>query len=281
MGLEKGSNTCVEENSASGTCKKDCSVKEFFNKPINNQSALRCYGDIDNVDYSGFDSNLSRYLNENAISEMIKVNSEITNILDKFKISIKINMGVLNHLVKNHLPHTRNIALGIAECLPEELQVEVNRKALVEATSLHDIAKAIIPENIINKAGALDEHEIEIMKEHAKLSYEMLKTTDLSDETLNLIKNHHYADDRCMCNINLQILSIADVYSALREKRSYKSEMSKEQALSVIHKEVEQGKFLPSVYTALTKYAQKENDLAKVNSKRKIFNFKFINSFCS
>lgn len=281
MGLEKGSNSCVEENSDSVACKKDCNVKEFFNKPISNQSALRCYGDIDNMDYSGFDSSLSKYLNENAISEMIKVNSEITRILDKFKISIKINMSVLNHLVKNHLPHTRNIALGIAECLPEELQVEVNHKALVEATSLHDIAKAIIPENIINKAGALSDEEIEIMKEHAKLSYEMLKTTDLSDETLNLIKNHHYADERCMYNINLQILSIADVYSALREKRSYKAEMSKEKALSIINKEVEQGKFLPSVYNALTKYAQKEDDLAKINSKRKFFNFKFVNSLCS
>lgn len=281
MGWEQGSNSCVEKNSVDVTCKSDCDVKEFFNKPINNQSALRCYGDVDSMDYSGFDSNLNKYLNEKAITEMIKVNSEITKILDKFKISIKINMGVLNHLVKNHLPHTRNIALGIAECLPDELQVEVNHKALVEATSLHDIAKAIIPETIINKVGALDEHEVEIMKEHAKLSYEMLKTTDLSDETLNLIKNHHYADERCMYNINLQILSIADVYSALREKRSYKAEMSKEQALSIINKEVEQGKFLPSVYSALAKYAQKEDNSAKINSKRKFFNFKFTNSFCS
>lgn len=281
MGLEQGSNSCVEENSASVACKKDCNTNEFFSKPINNQSALRCYGDIDNIDYSGFDSNLNKYLNEKAITEMVKVNSEITRILDKFKISIKVNMGVLNHLVKNHLSHTRSIALGIADCLPEELQSEVNHKALAEATSLHDIAKAIIPENIINKAGALNDEELEIMKEHAKLSYEMLKTTDLSDETLNLIKNHHYADERCMYNINLQILSIADVYSALREKRSYKSEMSKEKALSIINKDVEQGKFLPSVYYALSIYVQKEDDLAKINPKRKFFNFKFINGLCS
>lgn len=285
MGLEKGSKGCVEECSV-GIFQKSNNlsktrVKDFFDTPINNQSALRCYGDIDNVDYSGFDSNLNKYLNEKSISEMIKVNSEITRILDKFKISIKINMKVLNNLVKNHLPHTRNIAIGIADCLPEELKSEVNRKALVEATSLHDIAKAIIPENIINKAGALNDEELEIMHEHAKLSYEMLKTTDLSEETLDLIKNHHYADEKCMYNINLQILSIADVYSALREKRSYKSEMSQEQALSIINKEVEQGKFLPSVYKALIDYAKKENDLAKINSKRKFFNLKFVNSFCS
>lgn len=285
MGWGKNSNESVEERSvdlASNDYKSNrTSAKDFFDTPINNQSALRCYGDIDNVDYSGFDSNLNKYLNEKSISEMIKVNSEISNILNRFKISIKINMGILNNLVHNHLPQTRDIALGIAKHLPSELKSEVNHKALAEATSLHDIAKVIIPEDIINKAGALDDNERKIMQEHAKLSYEMLKTTDLSKETLDLIKNHHYADEKCMYNINLQILSIADVYSALREKRSYKAEMTKEQALSIINKEVEEGKFLPSVYKALTDYTEKEEGLAKINSKRKFFNFKPINGFCS
>ncbi len=285
MGWSKSSSQSVETSHStdSGECcsKSNLCAKDYFNTAINNQSALRCYGDIDNLDYSGFDSNLNKYLNEKSISEMIKVNSEISNILNKFKISVKINMGILNHLVRNHLPHTKNIALGIAKHLPNDLKVKVNRKALIEATSLHDIAKVIIPENIINKAGILNEHERKIMQEHAKLSYEMLKTTDLSRETLDLIKNHHHADENTIYNINLQILSIADVYSALREKRSYKNEMSKEQALDIISKETQQGKYLPSVYKALTEYAEKDETSTKVNSKRKFFNFKSVNSFCS
>ncbi len=225
--------------------------------------------------YSSFDDTLAKYLSEKSISEMIKVNSEIRRILARFKIPIKINMKILRHLVKNHLPATKKIALGIAEYLPDTYKPFVNKKALAEATCLHDIAKVIIPENILNKAGALNKSEREIMDEHAKLSYELLKTTDLSHDTLDLIKNHH--DANCSKpDINLQILSIADIYSALREKRSYKKELTKEQSLEILKKEMQKGKFDKNIYKALVAYAEKEDS---GNRKRKIFNLEFVNSF--
>ena len=263
MDLEKGSNQL-------GVC-------DYFDNPINNKTALKCYGDINNIDYSGFDSDLNKYLNEKSISEMIKINSEIERILSKFKISIKINMNILHNLVQNHLPHTKNIAIGIAKNLSKERQKQVNQQALAQATSLHDIAKVIIPEGIVNKAGALTNDEREIMHEHARLSYEMLKTTDLNKETLDLIKNHH---NSCNSDINLQILSISDIYSALREKRSYKNEMTKEEALDILNKETQRGKFHQDVFEALVKYANKE-DSNNINSKRQVFNLKPVNSFCS
>lgn len=274
MGLDKGSNRI--------------GVGDYFINPINNKTALQCYGDIDSADYSGFDSNLYKYLNEKSISEMIKVNSEINRILTKFKIAVKINKKILNNLMRNHLPQTRDIALGITKYLPQNLKRSINRKALVEATSLHDIAKVIIPENIINKPGRLSDDEREIMDEHAKLSYEMLKSTDLDSETLDLIKNHHHSHNGAdgfgrynTENINLQILSIADIYSALREKRSYKTEMSKEQALKILSEETEQGKFHPSVYEALVEYSNRDEKSNKRDFKWQIFNFKTANSLSS
>lgn len=232
------------------------------------------YGAHKGAPYSIEEMSLNKYLNEKAISEMISVNSEITRILNKFKVSIKINMGILNNLVQNHLADTRKIAMGIADNLPHNFKSGLNRKALAEATTLHDIAKAIIPENIVNKEGALTDYEREIMKEHATLSYELLKSTDLSEETLNLIKNHHEPQ-----SIEEQILSMADIYSALREKRCYKAEMTKEQALKIIEKETVEGKFHPCVYGALVDYANMTEVLTKVKPKWQIFNFKFINGF--
>lgn len=258
-------------------------VGEYFINPINNKTALQCYGDADNADYSGFDSNLQKYLNEKSISEMIKVNSEIKRILTKFKVVIKINKKILNNLTRNHLPQTRDIALGITKHLPAHLKTSINKKALVEATSLHDIAKVIIPEHIINKPGQLNENEREIMNEHAKLSYEMLKSTDLDKATLDLIKNHHHDgdDDDNTSNINLQILSIADIYSALREKRSYKAEMSKEQALKILNEATQKGKFSQHVYEALVKYSAQDEKSNKSDFKWQIFNLKATNSLSS
>lgn len=230
---------------------------------------------VSEQDYSAFDVGFSKYLNEKSVSEMLKVNSEIDKIFKRLQIPVKINMGILQNLVKNHLPHTNKIALGIANNLPREFRKLVNKKSLMEATSLHDIAKVIIPESIINKQGALNEDERAIMSEHAKLSYEMLKHTDISAQALEMIRDHHH---NCDSDINLQILSMADIYSALREKRSYKDEMSRSHALSIIKEETMNGKFQPYVYNALVDYAQKEERLTNTEPKWKVFDFKFVNS---
>lgn len=267
MGLEKDSN--------------QIGVRDYFVNPIAHQGVVRKYLiEGKNSDCSESDVTLSKYLNEKAISEMIGVNSEISRILNAFKIPVKINLKVLHNLIKNHLPQTRKVALGMAKYLPEEQQRLINHKALAEATVLHDLAKVILPENIINKEGALSEHEHEIMEKHAKLSYELLKTTDLDAQTLDLIKNHHGHDEKNCSedDINLQILSMADIYSALREKRSYKPALSRESSLRIIEKEVQYGKFDKEVYEALVKYSKSES-LFGFNFNRKIFDFEFVNSF--
>lgn len=266
-------------------------VYDFFVTPVQQQSVASKYlaqSNNESETASGINENLSKYLNEKAISEMIKVNSEITKILNKFKIPLKINMKILDNLVNNHLRQTRNIAIGIANNLDENLKSSVNYKALSEATSLHDLAKVIIPENIINKKGRLTNEEFEIMKKHSDLSYEMLKTTDLDPATLHLIRNHHQnakktgypaVDENFVPDVNLEILSLADMYSALREKRSYKTELSKAQALEIIEGEVKQGKFHLNIFKALCMYAQNEDKSSNFKNQRKIFNFKPVNSF--
>ena len=232
-------------------------------------------------------TDLYKYINSNAVSEMIQVNSEITRILNELKIPLKINMSVLHDLVKNHLPKTKKAAIGIANNLPEEFKSEVDFRALQKASVLHDYGKVLIPESIINKQGKLTEKEREIMQKHSVLGYEMLKNTDLDEGTLNLIKNHHQNAQKTgypsvtgnfIADINLQILSAADVYSALREKRSYKTEMSKNQALAILHNEVKQGKMHPFIFKALVDYANEEEKLTKIEPKRKFFNLKLVNS---
>lgn len=244
------------------------SVHDFFVNPIRNQDIVSNYFSHDeDTDDSYPQENLYKYLNEKAITDMIKLNSEIANFFSKFKISIKINMKILDHLVNNHMKDTRNIAVGIANKLEPHIRCYVNYKALNEATSLHDLAKVIIPEDILNKKGRLEGEELEIMKGHSDLSYEMLKSTDLDKETLNLIKNHHQkhqkknsssAEKDLVTDINLQILSMADIYSALREKRSYKAEMTKEQALEIIYEDVKDEKFHYCIYEALCIYADEQ-----------------------
>lgn len=237
-------------------------------------------------DSINLNSDLSKYLSEKAVREMISVNSDVAKICNAAGFSPKINMKVLNGLVEEHLPQTKKVALGIASNLPQEYKSSVNLQALQKASILHDLGKVLIPETVVSKPGALNQKEREIMKQHALLSYELLKSTDLDKETLYLIKYHHQnaqktgypvADESFVADINLQILSAADIYAALREKRSYKEPYSKNQALYIIHNEMKQGKIHPYVFKALVDYANKEEALNQVNSEGKVFYLKSEN----
>ena len=103
------------------------------------------------------------------------------------------------------------------------------------------------------------------MHTHSELSYEMLKKSGINDKTLKLIRNHHqnakrtgypWVNNDFNADLNLQILSTADKYSALTEKRTYKEPMGSEQALTIIYQDVKEGKLHPFVFKALVNYTQ-------------------------
>lgn len=232
-------------------------------------------------------TNVQKYATKEVIIEMINANPEIANIMQKNGIPLQINMKNLDDLMKHHLQDTKNIVNGIVENLPGEIRKGVNITSLQKAAALHDFGKVLIPNSIISKKGKLDEKESEIMQQHSILGYELLKTTDLDNKTLELIKYHHQnaqktgypkVNDIFVSDVNSQILYAADIYSALTEERPYKEAMNKNQALGIIHKDMKDGKIHPYVFKALVDYANKQDNLAKLDSQRQISNLKPVNS---
>lgn len=256
----------------------------FFINPIQNRSSVHRYFTLSEPsDSISTTTTLDKYANEASIINMVKANPEIIKILNESNIPLKINMEAINELKKNHLLQTKKIAMGIINHLPNYFQSAVNTQAIKKAAELHDLGKVFIPANIINKKGALDEREYKIIQKHPVLSYELLKTTDLDKETLELVKNHHQnaqktgypsVDENFIANLNSQILSSADIYSALREKRSYKAELSKNEALAILHKDMKEGKIHPFVFKALVDYANEKDNLVKLEPEGQIQNLK-------
>ena len=208
---------------------------------------------------------IDRYTTETAIQKMIESNPKVKAIAKSFNPTMKLNMQELQELLQNHATDTRNITKGIAENLPFALQNRVDIKALENAVYLHDLGKVLIPTDILNKPAKLNENETKIMHTHSELSYELLKNSGLDDKTLKLIRNHHqnakktgypWVGNDFNADLNLQILSTADKYSALTEKRTYKEPMTPEQALTIIYRDVEEGKLHPFVFKALANYTK-------------------------
>jgi putative nucleotidyltransferase with HDIG domain len=109
-------------------------------------------------------------------------------------------------------------------------------KDIGTAALLHDVGKIQIPEEILQKKGALDSGEREIMESHSiNGTRQLMKIKGLPKLALIVALEHHLKYDgggyphvkgKWQTNIISQIVSIADVFDALRTKRPYREAMS-------------------------------------------------------
>lgn len=100
---------------------------------------------------------------------------------------------------------------------------------------LHDIGKAEIPREIINKPEKLTDEEFEVVKEHPHIGYLMSKDSDsLNSSIRQIIYQHHENYDgtgypRKLYGKNsfklARLIHICDVYEALCAKRPYKEQL--------------------------------------------------------
>ncbi len=223
-----------------------------FNHRIN---SLSFKGNIEKQDsFQKF--SVDKFYDENFIKSMISQNEELKNILKKNNISVRLNMTELLDLRQNHCKTTQDVAGAIVKNLPPALKSQVDIKNLKDGAMLHDFGKVLIPSEILNKNGKLTEEEYRIMNLHSELGYQLLKNTGVNDEVLNLIRHHHENMENgkdFIPDVNLQILNLADKYSALTEKRVYKNPLSPWQALTILNGEVQKGEIHPILFHALVK----------------------------
>lgn len=109
---------------------------------------------------------------------------------------------------------------------------------------LHDVGKAKIPVDILEKPGALTDKERAIMREHPELGRQSLFANGrFSDEMLDVVVHHHelldgsgYPDGLVGSQISdiVRLMTIADIFSALIEPRAYKPAMPNEKALDIL-----------------------------------------------
>ncbi len=108
---------------------------------------------------------------------------------------------------------------------------EDDRASLRMAALLHDIGKIGIPDQILTKPGPLTTDEMDIVKRHPQMGYDVLADLDDHDDVRNWVYQHHerwdgkgYPQGLAGDAVALpgRILVLAEVYDALAEERSYK-----------------------------------------------------------
>ena len=138
----------------------------------------------------------------------------------------------------NHAQNMADMARLVGHALglpPRELET------LNYAAILHDIGKIGIPDAILQKPSKLDDEEWKVMRRHPEIGERILAPIPRLGEAAKLVRHHHeryngggYPDGLAGEAIPLgaRILAVVDSYSAIRDRRVYKSAQSDEEAVA-------------------------------------------------
>ena len=145
-----------------------------------------------------------------------------------------------NHVKRvAHYSHELALLVGLSHKEADKLQM---------ASPMHDIGKVGIPDAILNAPRKLTKEEFEIMKTHASLGYDMLKSSHkpILQAAAIVANEHHekwdgsgYPNAKSGEEIHIygRITAVADVFDALGSDRVYKKAWELERILALFKEE--------------------------------------------
>lgn len=139
-----------------------------------------------------------------------------------------------------------------------------DQERLTRGALLHDLGKAKIPLEILNKPGRLDPGELTVMRTHPGIGYELLREQGgYEPEILEVVLRHHelldgsgYPDGLSGSQIGdlVRLITICDIYAALIERRPYKQPMLPTRAFEILQDM--NGKLEAALLRAFTRVAE-------------------------
>lgn len=126
---------------------------------------------------------------------------------------------------------------------------------------LHDIGKLAIPVSILESPGKLSVEEMRIMKAHVRIT-EMILEDEISQEVLEIAIRHHEKLDGSGYHKGLKeedmtlpqmILGVADIFSALYGRRSYKESFDGELIKKILVNEADHKRINKKVVNCVVK----------------------------
>lgn len=144
--------------------------------------------------------------------------------------------------LNGHSSHVKEIAMVFYNHIPHHLKRSISIDNLEYAALLHDIGKLGVPEAILNKPAKLTDEEWEIMKKHPSIGTNFLRPIKSFEPIFDWILYHHervdgkgyYNKDFNDVPLAAKIIAIADTYSAITMRRSYKEPKTHEEAMKII-----------------------------------------------
>lgn len=175
---------------------------------------------------------------------VIDISAEITlrSVLDE-------TTGALSTAVEVRDPYTAGHQERVTR-LAEAIAVEMNFSdehisAVHTAGMLHDIGKIYVPAEFLSRPGKITDNEYNILKQHAREGYAILKNIEYKYPIAEIVYQHHeringsgyprgLSGDQIL--IEAKIIAVADVVEAMASPRPYRPALGIDKALDEIRK---------------------------------------------
>jgi len=108
---------------------------------------------------------------------------------------------------------------------------------------LHDIGKLSIPIEILEKSSALTKDEYNVIKQHTYYTYHILDNIKGMEKIRDIAAYHHETLDekgypfrinKSKLSRESRLMVVADIFTALTEKRSYREPMKKDEVTNIL-----------------------------------------------
>jgi PAS domain S-box-containing protein/putative nucleotidyltransferase with HDIG domain len=183
-------------------------------------------------------------------NEVLAVVRDVTDrrvAFDEVKKSLNGTIYAMSKMVETRDPYTSGHQLRVAKlarAIAQEMELPPNQvEGVFLAAVVHDVGKISIPEGILSKPGPLNDLEINIIRNHPQVGYDILKNVEFARRITKFVLQHHERLDGSGYPLGLKgrdiavearILSVADVVEAMSSHRPFRPALGQEKALEEI-----------------------------------------------
>ncbi len=189
-------------------------------------------------------------------------------LVEEISDSVTRNPGALISLARLKTADDYTYMHSVAVCalmisLGRQIGVDENTiPRLGIAGLLHDLGKAMMPQDVLNKPGKLTDEEFGIMKRHPSEGAKLLQSSESTDDiALDVALHHHEKTDGSgypeglkdnEISLYAKMGAVCDVYDAITSNRPYKAGWDPAESLRRMA-EWANGHFDPTVFQAFVK----------------------------
>jgi len=183
------------------------------------------------------------------VTAQTKSEQELLQSYQKLKKSMDATLETMSKIIEAKDPYTAGHQQRVSElsiAIAKELHLSQDKiEGIRVASIIHDIGKIGLPTEILSKPSRLDDIEFSLVKRHAQMGHDILKTIDFSYPVAGIVLQHHerlngsgYPNHLKGDEIFLEarILGVTDVVEAISSHRPYRAALGVDAALGEISK---------------------------------------------